>query len=164
MIKQITFITLLLWLSTTMANVPSAQIKTVLKKAKASEHHVVKEPIAIEDLQHNYFFVVFFRSTCPHCHHFIPVLKDFAHYYGVKIKAYSVDGPDLDNLHSTKMTGSEYKDYFLQGGYKAVVPALYLQNKHTDQVYPVLFGEAKPYQLAKRMNKLMKDIEARYHA
>lgn len=151
------------------SNVPSAQIASLIKRHNIGDHSTSASlqerpngtsiPPEIQDLQSNYEFVLFFRSNCPHCHRFVPILKDFATYYGIKIIAYSTDGPDLDGLHARKMTASEYKDYFLQGGFKAVVPALYLQNKHTDQAYPVLFGEAEPYQLAKRINELMQHIK-----
>ncbi|APS84682.1 hypothetical protein AVM71_16380 (plasmid) [Piscirickettsia salmonis] len=124
----------------------------------------IKESPTIKDLHNDYYFVLFYRSTCPHCHKFVPILKDFSHYYGLKIIAYSTDGGDLEGLHGKRMTAEEYRQYFLQGGFKAVVPALYLQNKYTDQVYPVLFGEATPYQFSERMNQLMTHIEESQHA
>lgn len=138
------------------ANVPSQQIKQLLAAPSA----VTAKPAPfLTELHKHYQFVVFFRSTCPHCHRFIPVLQDFADYYGIAIHAISVDGPTLDGLHSQKMRAQDYKDYFLQGGFKAIVPALFLENTDTQQVYPVLFGEAAPYQLAERMSALTKHIQ-----
>jgi type-F conjugative transfer system pilin assembly thiol-disulfide isomerase TrbB len=160
--KIVIAILIMLWVWQVNANVAEQQIRETLKAANthAMQHSV--SPL-IKDLQDNYFFVVFFRSTCPHCHRFVPILKSFTKTYHVPLVAYSVDGSDLDNLGAHKMTGQEYKNYFLQGGFKAVVPALYLQNRITNQVYPVLFGEAKAYQLAKRVNQLMQDIKAQEH-
>lgn len=147
------------------ANVAVDQINALLthKPATSSAYHK-KEPKLLQDLQKDYYFVLFYRSTCPHCHKFVPILKDFSKYYDLKIVAYSTDGGDLDDLHGKRMTAEEYRQYFLQGGFKAVVPALYLQNKYTDQVYPVLFGEATPYQLSERINELMTHIEEQTHA
>lgn len=141
------------------ANQATAQIHQLMAQ-HATQVNNTSSPV-IQNLKANYEFVVFFRSTCPHCHRFIPILKDFAHYYGIKITAYSVDSQDLDDLHARKMTSNQYQDYYLQGGFKPAVPALFLQNKHTDQAYPVLFGEATPYQLAKRVHELMLHIQER---
>ncbi|MDA0910334.1 MAG: conjugal transfer protein TraF [Proteobacteria bacterium] len=156
------------------ANVAADQINAIMgenaKNISSNQltHSTVKDtakvPKTIKDLQNDYYFVFFYRSTCPHCHKFAPTLKDFANYYHIKIKAYSTDGGDLDGLHGKQMTADDYRQYFLQGGFKPVVPALYLQNKYTDQVYPVLFGEAQPFELAQRVNELMTHIEEQTHA
>ena len=147
-----------------MANVASRQIEQAMFKggdhlSVASLQTVKKATPDIKNLQQNFTLVLFFRSTCPHCHRFVPILKDFVHYYHVRLIAYSTDGKDIDGLHAKAMTGREYKDYFVQGGFRAVVPALFLQNLHTGQTYAVLFGEATPGQLASRMNDLLKHIQ-----
>ena len=156
----------LVMIQTSYANVAANQIHSLLKPKVTQQQSQLENPKNIrelKDLQSDYFFVFFYRSTCPHCHRFAPILKDFANYYHIKIVAYSTDGGDLDGLHGQRMTADEYRQYFLQGGFKAAVPALYLQNKYTDQVYPVLFGEAQPYELAQRMSELMKHIEEQPH-
>ncbi|ALA26649.1 conjugal transfer protein TraF [Piscirickettsia salmonis] len=161
--KKLLIIATLFLTHLSFANVAADQINTLLahKTIVAPTHK--KEPKLIQDLQKDYYFVLFYRSTCPHCHKFAPILKDFSKYYGLKIVAYSTDGGDLDGLHGKRMNAEEYRQYFLKGGYKPIVPALYLQNKYTDQVYPVLFGEATPYQLSERINGLMAHIEEQAH-
>jgi len=169
-------------LSSASANIPATQIRNLLAK-----HHHYTQPRfdanneneigsttnlrdshtnrnVLNDLKNHYRFVFFFRSTCPHCHRFTPVLKDFASFYDVPIRAYSLDGPDLDNLHARKMGAAQYRKYFLSGNFKAVVPALFLQDTTTLQTYAVMFGEAPPWLLAGRMNALLKHIEATQRA
>jgi len=148
------------------ANMPSRQIDSLLNQAngerKANQVSLQSGRTLspdLQNLQQNFKLVLFFRSTCPHCHHFVPVLKDFVNYYHLRLSAYSTDGPSIDGIQSQKMSANEYKDYFVQGGFRAVVPALFLQNIHTGQTYAVLFGEATPGQLALRMNQLLKHIQ-----
>ncbi len=144
------------------ANIPSSQIAHLLGTNRSlSNEQAPARSIAptLKILKKNYEFVVFFKSTCPHCHRFIPILKDFATYYGIHISAYSVDGPDLDDLHAKKLTSQVFWDYYVQGHFRASVPGLFLKNIHTDQVYAVLFGEAKPEQLARRMSGLLAHIK-----
>lgn len=160
--NRLLFILMLFFANTPLlANVPANQIHALLKKPVPS---ITRADKLLSALHQHYRFVVFFKSTCPHCHRFIPVLEDFAHNFGIAILGISVDGPDLDGLKSRKMTADDYKDYFLEAGFKAIVPALYLENTDTQQVYPVLFGEAAPYQLAERMAALTKHIEEAQHA
>ena len=147
-------------LSSVYANIPQNEIQFLMHQPKEKSHI----PKQIQFLQHDFTFVIFYKSTCPHCHKFVPILKDFAATYSIPIESYSFDGGSLDGLQGQKINGSIYKAYFLQGGFKAVVPALYLKNKITNQVYPVLFGEAKPYQLAARVNTLVKHIEETMNA
>ncbi|MDA7742526.1 conjugal transfer protein TraF [Francisellaceae bacterium] len=161
--KLLLILALMVSINTSFANVAADQINSLMQAKNNRAESSAKVPNTIKQLQSDYEFVLFYKSTCPHCHKFVPVLNDFARFYDIKIIAYSTDGGDIDGLQGKKMTADEYRQYFLQGGLKAVIPALYLKNKFTDQVYPVLFGEAQPYQLAQRVNELMKHIEAQPH-
>lgn len=145
------------------ANQTSLQIKSLMNHSNAP-NHPQSVSTDFKHLQEDYVLVIFFRPDCPHCHKFIPILKDFANYYHMKIEAYSTDTRDPFQLNAKPMNADLYRQYFLNGGFKAIVPALFLKNRDTDQVYPVLFGEAEPYQLASRMAELFKHIKEHNHA
>ena len=117
-----------------------------------------------QELSQNYYFIFIFKSSCPHCHKFAPVIYDFAKTFNVNIKAYSVDGGALDGIYGKPLTADLFKTFYLSDGYKPTVPALFLVNKDTLQVYAVLFGEASPYQLARRINELLQHIQERFNA
>ncbi|MCF6768410.1 conjugal transfer protein TraF [Thiotrichales bacterium 19S11-10] len=156
--KKVIIIILIVLTQNIFANKPEDQISALLSQHHKSSVTQVKSHSSTHELD-DYVFIFFYRSTCPHCHQLAPVLKDFANYYQVKVISYSTDGGELDGFKGKKMTSKNYQDYFLAGGFQAVVPALFLQNKYTDQAYPVLFGEAEPYQLAQRMAELLSHIK-----
>ena len=113
----------------------------------------------LKDLQNNYSLIFIFQSTCPHCQQLAPVVHDFADSFHLNLKAYSLDGQTLDNLEAQSLPADLFQSLYVVGGFKIVVLALFLMNRHTLQTYAVLFGEAQPYQLANRINELMQHIE-----
>lgn len=148
---------------TAYANVAVEQLNHLLaKKEGASEHLLPSSPV-IKDLQENFYFVFIYRSTCPHCHKFAPVLRDFAEHFHVGVKAYSLDLNPIDGFKAEKLTPDLFQTFYMSGGYKPAVPALYLVNRDTLQAYAVLFGEATPYELAHRVNELITHIEEKFH-
>ena len=115
-------------------------------------------------LSENYYFIFVFKATCPHCQKFSPVLKDFADNFHIDVKAYSFDGGPSKEFNSKPLTAKLFKTLYVDGNFKPSVPALYLANRYTMEVYPVLFGEAQDYELARRVSNLLSHIEERFHA
>ena len=113
----------------------------------------------LDELRNNYSLIFIFQSTCPHCQQLAPVVHDFAHTFQIELKAYSLDGQTLDSFAVQALPADLFQSLYVVGGFKTVVPALFLMNRHTLQTYAVLFGEAQPYQLANRINELMQHIE-----
>lgn len=116
-----------------------------------------------KNLSENYYFVFIYKGSCPHCHKFAPVLKDFASQFQVNVLAYSLDNEPLTEFKGEPLTPELFQTFYVNGGYDPTVPALFLVNRHTLQAYAVLFGEAKDYELANRVNDLMLHIEERFH-
>ena len=117
----------------------------------------------LKELSENYYFAFIYRGDCPHCHQFAPVLQDFARTFHVSIDAYSIDGGTLDGIQGKPLTPNLFQTFYVSGGYKPMVPALFLVNRDTLQAYAVLFGEASPYQLARRINELMQHLQGRFN-
>lgn len=156
-----------LWLFTlatiTYANVAINQLHGLLAHKEGRWLHNGATSSMLKDLQKNFYFVFIYRSTCPHCHNFAPILKDFATHFHVKVKSYSLDNQPIDGFNAAKLTPNLFQALYVAGGFKPAVPALFLVNRETLQAYAVLFGEATPYELSSRVNELMTHIEEQFH-
>lgn len=79
--------------------------------------------------------IFFFRSDCPHCHRFAPILKRFSEQYKFTVIPVSLDGGSLPEYPYPK------KNYDL--GRKlnvSVVPAVFLVEPETNTVSTVGYG------------------------
>jgi len=99
---------------------------------------------------HGLLFI--FRSDCPYCHKFAPILKRFEQEFGMMVFPVSLDGrglpeypnPQLDNGVATRLNAS-------------VVPALYLTAPSKRQIRPVGFGVMAITELVERIAALAQD-------
>lgn len=99
---------------------------------------------------HGLLFV--FRSDCPFCHRFAPILKRFEQDFGMTVLAVSLDGDALP----------EYPDARPDNGIAArlnpsAVPALYLTAPATRQIQAVGFGLMSRSDLVERIATLARD-------
>lgn len=99
---------------------------------------------------HGLIFV--FRSDCPHCHRFAPILKRFEQEFGFTVLAVSLDGRAI----------AEYPNAQPDNGIAArldarAVPALYLTAPATRQVRPVGFGVMSMSDLVERIATLAQE-------
>ncbi|MCC6710633.1 MAG: conjugal transfer protein TraF [Gammaproteobacteria bacterium] len=94
-----------------------------------------------------------FRSDCPFCHRFAPILKHFEQAFGMTVLAVSLDGAVLP----------EYPDARPDNGIAArlnpsAVPALYLTAPAKRQIEPVGFGLMSLSELIERIATLAQDV------
>lgn len=99
---------------------------------------------------HGLLFV--FRSDCPFCHRFAPILKRFEQEFGMTVLAVSLDGAALP----------EYPHAQSDNGFAArlnpsAVPALYLTAPTTREIQPVGFGLMSLSELVERIATLARD-------
>ena len=99
---------------------------------------------------HGLLFV--FRSDCPFCHRFAPILKRFEQEFGMTVLAVSLDGAALP----------EYPNAQPDSGIAArlnpsAVPALYLTAPATREIQPVGFGLMSLSELVERIATLARD-------
>ena len=99
---------------------------------------------------HGLIFV--FRSDCPFCHRFAPILKRFEQEFGVTVLAVSLDGGTLP----------DYPDARRDNGMAArlnatAVPALYLTAPARREIRPVGFGLMSMSDLLERVAALARD-------
>jgi len=96
---------------------------------------------------HGLFF--FFRSDCPYCHKFAPVLRRFSEQYGLLVLPVSLDGgvlPDFPNAVTDNGIAASLN--------VTVVPALFLAVPGSRQMTPIGFGLMAETELVERMHTL----------
>jgi len=105
-----------------------------------------KQRSAIQALArtHGLFFI--FRSDCPYCHKFAPVLKRFEQKYGLTVFPVSLDGGSLP----------EYPSAMTDNGIAAklevsVVPAVFLAVPGSGEITPIGYGVMAEEELAERI-------------
>lgn len=91
----------------------------------------------------------FYRSTCPYCKAFAPILKRFVDHYGISIIAITTDGIILP----------EFPDSVVDKGQKAlfdikVEPAVFTVNPYTHKAVPVGYGLMSEADLKKSILKI----------
>lgn len=79
--------------------------------------------------------IFFFRSDCPFCHRFAPVLKKFASQFGFTVIPVSLDGKGLDQYPYPKRNYDIGKKLNV-----SVVPALFMVNPESNSVSTVGYG------------------------
>ncbi len=83
---------------------------------------------------HGLFFM--FKSFCPFCHEFAPVVKSFAKNYGFEIKAISYDGAIIRDFPNA----SRDNGWVDQLNPDHIFPCLFLVNPTTKDVMPLAKG------------------------
>jgi conjugal transfer pilus assembly protein TraF len=101
---------------------------------------------------HGLYF--YFRSDCPYCHAFAPVVKRFADNTGFTVMAISLDGGVLPDFPQARRdNGSAAR--VIEGGI-TTVPALVLMDPRTGARTPVGFGVMSDGELAERLRLLLR--------
>lgn len=77
----------------------------------------------------------FFRSDCPYCHKYAPIVKAFAADYGFLVETVSLDGRGLPEYPNPR-----YNPQLAQRLKVETVPAIYLLNPKQNKVTAVGFG------------------------
>lgn len=162
--KLVILLTMVLWTLPSMANQALDAIQEIAKIRETKSHSNSSQDSKVKMLSENYYFVYIFKASCPHCKKFAPVLKSFADEFHVRVKSYSFDGSPALDFTAAPLTPELFKTFYVDGNYKPSVPALFLVNNHTHEAFAVLFGEAEPYELSQRVDKLLEHIEERFHA
>lgn len=101
---------------------------------KADEDATAYEQKLMQAAQ-DWGLVFFFRGTCPYCHKFAPLLKQFAEHYGFRIVDVSLDGGGLPEFPNPQPNNQAAQNLRVEA-----VPAVYLVNPRTRQVVPAVFG------------------------
>lgn len=91
----------------------------------------------------------FFRSDCPYCHRFAPVLKAFSEKYNITIVPISLDGGVLQEFPQAKRDNGAAQRLNV-----TTVPAVFSVNPSTQAIAPIGFGVLSAQELAQRIQAL----------
>lgn len=100
----------------------------------------------LERLAKSHVLYFFFRSDCPHCHAFAPVLLGFSRATGIQVFPISLDGgglPEFPRPHRDRGQADALG--------ATQVPALFLANPSTRDVVAVGFGTMAETELINRL-------------
>lgn len=93
---------------------------------------------------HVLFF--FYRSDCPYCHAFAPVLEAFQNRHGIQVVAISIDGGPMPGFPSAR-----HDNGIANALQVSQVPAVFLAQPFTGQITPIGFGVLSESQLLERI-------------
>lgn len=103
----------------------------------------------LAQLSQTHAFFFFFRSDCPYCHRFAPVLRQFSASTGIQVYPISMDGRGLQEFPNFK------PDNGIAGQLRVTqVPALFLAEPGSGKVLPVGYGVMSPSELERRIDQI----------
>lgn len=106
----------------------------------------------------DHVLVLFYASTCPHCHEFAPTLHRWAVNHKAAVLPLSFDNNPLAEFqHFLPATSAWVNAAF--AGRPIHYPALFVINNKTHALYPVSIGSMGIGELRARMNVLIPKIK-----
>lgn len=94
----------------------------------------------------DHVLLFFFRSDCPYCHAFAPVLRAFERRHGIKVVAVSMDGGTLPDFPTPRPAGAMAQRLGVEQ-----VPAVFLANPVKGTIATVAYGVISSEELEKRI-------------
>lgn len=92
----------------------------------------------------------FYKSTCPYCQRFAPILKNFAARYGLTIIPVTMDGIPLPEFPDSRSDNGQSRKFNV-----TVTPSLFAVNPYTQKAYPVAYGLTSETELRDNIYKIM---------
>ena len=105
----------------------------------------------IKALSQKYGLFFFFKSSCPYCHRFAPIVKQFAQTYDWQVLPISMDGSQLPEFpHTQHDNGAATKLNVTH------LPTLLAVEPKSGKVIPLSFGMSSQDQIEDRIRVLVK--------
>ena len=144
----------LVWREPSLDYASEGRPTNTLAIAAFDERQRDRDTATVRQLAATHGLVFVFRSDCPFCHRFAPVLKRFAQTHRLTVLAVSLDGGSLP----------EYPDARPDNGIAArlnarAVPALYLTQPSRREFRPVGFGLMSDTDLLERIAALAREAD-----
>lgn len=109
----------------------------------------------IKALAQEYGLFFFFKGTCAYCHHFAPIVKDFAKKHGWSVLAVSLDGGTLPEFPGAK------KDNGMAARLQVShVPALIAFHPSSQQMIPLAYGMVSESEIEERVDLLTRTFSS----
>ncbi|MDY0012208.1 MAG: conjugal transfer protein TraF [Rhodocyclaceae bacterium] len=127
---------------------PTLQGRPVNAKALEvfEQNQQARRSRAIADLGKDHVLFFFYRSDCPYCHAFAPILAAFQARHGIQVVAVSMDGGSMPGFPEAR------PDNGIATTLKVTqVPAVFLAQPFTGRITPIGFGVLSESQLLERL-------------
>lgn len=108
-----------------------------------------RNEVRVRALAASHGLIFVFRSDCPYCHRFAPILKRFEETYGMTVVPVSLDGTGLPTYPNPRRN-----DGLAARLQPEAVPALYLAAPSRREIRPVGFGLMALSELVERIATL----------
>ena len=112
------------------------------------------ETAAIKKLAEESGLFFFYRSTCPYCRRFAPIVKNFALQYGLTIIPITTDGIMLPEFPDSKIDQGQAARFNV-----TYEPALFAVNPYTAKAYPISYGLVSEQELRTRIVNIARDFK-----
>jgi conjugal transfer pilus assembly protein TraF len=123
------------------------------KQVESDEVHKKDEKLVREFARH-YQLYFFYRSSCPYCQKFSPILKDFAESYGFNVLPITTDGISLPEFPDSYIDQGESKIYDV-----TVEPTVFSVNPTTHQAMRIATGLTSQSEIKKNIVSLLTHFE-----
>ena len=114
------------------------------------EEESKKKDTAIQVFKKQYGLFFFYKSTCPYCKRFAPILASFALRYGLAIIPITLDGIPLPEFPNTRNDTGQASKFHV-----SMTPALFAVNPYTQKAFPVAYGLTSETELRDNIYKIM---------
>lgn len=92
----------------------------------------------------------FYKSTCPYCARFAPIIKSFAERNGMTIIPITLDGNALPEFPNSKIDSGQAAQFHVTS-----TPAAFAVNPYTQKAFPVAYGLTSETELRDNIYNIM---------
>jgi len=120
-----------------------------------TDDRIEKEKAVLKELELHKRYGIFFiyKSTCPYCHSYSPIIKAFAERYNLTIIPITLDGIKLGEFPNSLTENGQLKTL---GITNITVPATLIYDNQNKQIIPIGYGTLTQDELTSRILKLLK--------
>lgn len=114
------------------------------------ENESKQKNTALEEFAKHSGLFFFYRSTCPYCQRFAPILKNFAEMHHIEVIPITMDGISLPEFPHSKIDSGQAAQFNV-----TVEPSLYAVDPKTHKAFPVAFGLTSETELLNNIYNIM---------
>jgi len=111
------------------------------------------EKTALQKLAQTSGLFFFYRSSCPYCRRFAPIVKNFALKNNLTIIPITTDGISLPEFPDSKIDQGQAQRFNV-----TYEPALFAVNPYTGRAYPISYGLVSEQELRTRILNITRDF------
>lgn len=119
------------------------------------ENESKEKDVALDQFAQHSGLFFFYRSTCPYCQRFAPILKHFAEAHHIVVIPITMDGISLPEFPDSKQDSGQAEKFHV-----TVEPSLYAVDPLTQKAYPIAFGLTSETELQNNIYNIMTHYQA----